>query len=109
MALLNKDLYEYLRTKNLSIAKNTVVKTTLFNFVKSMKHVEVSDLDNLRQKVNMFVVHLHEKWQRANRKDDQFLKNNKGWLQLEFMISSKKTRDTSKNLETRSTNCEVGL
>lgn len=37
-------------------------------------------------RVSTFVSHLYERWQRANRKEDQFKKMNAMWLAAEFRM-----------------------
>ncbi len=49
-------------------------------------------------KINTFIAHLSTRWQRCFRKNDQFLKENAGWLDLNFELPNKSGRNPSEKV-----------
>ncbi len=88
MVLRNRDLFNYLRTNNISIAKNAVVKTSLFKFVKSATTIQwdTNVEDHVRLRVNVFNGILCTKWVESKRTEQQFLKKTEKWLENEFVM-----------------------
>lgn len=89
MALRNRDLYDYLKTNNFGIAKSTFVKTKLLNFVTSKcinLKLTIEQRDALQQQVNIYSVHLDERWKKSSRNVANFLRRNANWLDMEFKM-----------------------
>ena len=75
MFLRHLDLFNYIRKKNIKIVKGTILKTALYKYVTVEQYGKDCDTELVRSIITMrvktFVSHLYERWQKADRKEEQ--------------------------------------
>lgn len=91
MEIRHIDLFKYLRNAKIPVRKSTVAIVVLERFTKERLGCTADDEDisdkfkeELRQKVNIFLLHLVERWKKAKRQINRFKTDNTKWLQNVF-------------------------
>ncbi len=87
MVLTCRELFRHLRDNKIEISNNTNVKTKLFNFVRlCYGNISESTEEQIRTQVNLFVLHLHQRWMQANRNEDRFSRKYANWLNINLNL-----------------------